>query len=287
MNEKCMNLTKIKSIKDEFEHMFDGKELYAKLNDKNIISDLKIRYEDDEKVIFGVRRSQYKITIPKKVTPEITYLAGAIAGDGCFYYYQNPKKNYPNIRLAITGSEDTYLKLLNELFIKSFSVGGYIHKEKNKQSCYNLLVNHRIIWLYFRRVLELNKKKLNIPKEIINQKLFRFFLAGFFDTDGYFSNRGIFGTMISSRNQLFLNQLTGYSKELYNFEFSPVRINILKRNEKEFKRAYTRLKKKDSSRFISIVPLINKKYEWARAGSNRGSSLFRLLGKGGPKPPPS
>ncbi len=52
-----------------------SKEMYKKLYDKDIISDLRIKEEDEEKIIFGVKRSKYRIKIPKQVTPEIAYLA--------------------------------------------------------------------------------------------------------------------------------------------------------------------------------------------------------------------
>jgi len=255
--------------------MFSGIGLYKLLYDKRIISDLRIKDEDEEKIIFGVKRSKYKIKIPKAVTPEIAYLAGVIAGDGSFYYSNLKNRVFPGVKIVITSDSQKYLKLINKIVIHSFDAGGQIRKEIKKKRCYDLFINHRVIWLYFRKVLELDKRKLKISKEIANKELFRFFLAGFFDTDGYIS-RDVFGTMIGGKNALFLNQLVRYSKKFYGLEFSPVKINTLRVKEKEFKRAYTRLRRKDTEQFISLVPLINEKYTWACAGSNRGSSLFSL-----------
>ena len=238
------------------------KELYEKIYDKNIISDLRIKYEDKECVIFGVKRSHYKIKISKQVTPDIAYLAGIIAGDGNFSCCKFNNRIYPRIRLRITGGDITHLVLLNDIFIKNFGAGGNIHRRKGK-NCYDLHNNHRVIWLYFRNVLGLDKRKLKVPEQIANEELFRFFLAGFFDTDGYCS-RGIFGTMMSAKSSRFLCQMTSLAAKFYLFNFSPVKINILHVKDKTFERAYTALKKRDSKRFLELIPLRNKKYGPAR-----------------------
>lgn len=234
-------------------------DIYNTLNDNKIISDLRIKYADVKTIVFGVKRSKYTVKIQTRPTPEIAYLAGAIAGDGCFYFCKSRGSVYPRVRLAITGGDKQYLSLLNAMFRQTFGVGGQIHQDTRKLSCYNLFVNHRVVWLYFRNILKLDKKKLIVPKDIANQELFRFFLAGFFDTDGYVS-RGVFGTMIGNKNNEFLRQLVDLSGKLYSLKFSPVKTNVLLRDGKQFERAYTRLKKCDSERFLDLIPLKNEKY---------------------------
>ena len=238
-----------------------GHELYYKLYDKDIISDLRIKHEDEERIVFGVKRSHFRITIPKQVTPEIAYLAGAIAGDGSFYLSHFSNRIYPRIRLRITSGDREYLEFLNGLFISNFGAGGRIVDRKRK--CWDLHNNHRVIWLYFRKVLGLDKKKLRVPEQTANAQLFRFFLAGFFDTDGYCSN-GTFGTMLCGRSETFLRQLSEYSLRFYSFEFSKVRLNTLVRGDKTFLRAYMTLKKRDGDRFRKLIPLRKKKYGPAR-----------------------
>ena len=256
--------------------MSDAPELYSKLYDKNIISDLRIKDETADNIYFGVKRSKYVVNIPKSPTTEIAYLAGAIAGDGCFHIINSKDRNFPRVKITITSGDKTYLNLLNSMFIRNFDVGGKIFRDKRKNSCYDLHINHRVIWLYFRNVLGLNKSSLSVPSEFTNPTLFRFFLAGFFDTDGYLNNRGIFGVMMSGKNSGFLSQLTIYSKDFYGLDFSPVKTTTLKVNPREFERSYTRLRKNHTQKFLSIVPLLNKKYEWARRESNPRSSLFSL-----------
>lgn len=237
--------------------------IFSRLNDATVISDLRIKHEDECEIVFGVKRSKYLIRIPKQITPEIAYLAGAIAGDGCLYLCKFKNRIYPRVRVAITGGDKSYLDLLNSIFTQTFGAGGHIHKDTRKQSCYNLLINHRIIWLYFKNILDLDKKRLAVPESVANRLLFRFFLAGFFDTDGY-ASRGIFGTMMGGKNSDFLRQFVSLSARLYSLEFSPVKANLLVTNHETFKRVYTRLKKSESAKFVSIVPLRNKKYGLAQ-----------------------
>lgn len=233
--------------------------IYDRLYDEEIVSDLRIKAEDGEKVVFGVKRSKFLVTIRKKVTPEIAYLAGAIAGDGCLHFTWPEDRKYPRIRISITGSDTSYLSFLNLLFSQSFGAGGQIHREKRKKNCYVLLVNHRVIWLYFRKILGLDKKRLCVPEQLANPTLFVFFLAGFFDTDGYLS-QGAFGTMMGGKSLNFLNQVRDYTAKFYSIEFAPVKVNILTVKNKIFKRAYTRLTKSESKKFAGIVPLRNRKY---------------------------
>ena len=244
------------------------KEIYDKIYDRTILSDLRIKHDDEEKVIFSVKRSHYLITVPKKVTPDIAYLAGAIAGDGCFYFcrfnsWNHPNRVYPRVRLTVTGSDESYLECLNDLLAKSFGACGHVHRETRKRNCFVLLYNHRIVWLYFRNILKLDKRKLLVPDEVANKDLFRFFLAGFFDTDGY-ESKGCFGSMIGAKNLLFLQQLVAYSAKFYGLNFREVKVNALIRPERIFYRAYTVLKKSENEKFRTVIPLRNRKYGLAR-----------------------
>lgn len=240
--------------------MFTGSELHAKLYDKNVISDLRMKAEDVENVVFRVKRSHHLIKIPKIMNFEIAYLAGAIAGDGCFYYYKPKDRVFPKIKLVITSGDEKYLRLLNTIFIRNFGVGGRIRKEPEKQKCYDLFINHKLIWLYFRNVLGLDKRNLKVPSELANTHLFNFFLAGFFDTDGYCDSRGVFGVMVSGKSLSFLRQIVKYSHKFYDLTFVNPQVNVLVVRNKIFKRAYTRLKKDHTTKFISLVPLLNNKY---------------------------
>ena len=251
-------------------------QIFNAIFDKKVISDLRVKFEDAKTIVFGVKRSAYRTYLPKFVSPTIAYLSGAISGDGCFHYHLSQKRNYPYVRLSITSGDKEYLKLLNQFFIKSFAVGGMIHRDERKKSCYSLYVNHRVLWLYFKNYLGLDKKRLSVPKQMANRELFRFFLAGFFDTDGYYSRKA-FGTMMSAKNASFLQQIREYSKKFYSYNFSPVGINHLLTKGKIFKRAYTRLSTADSKRFYQEVPLQNQKYGLAR---DRTANLRCFLSAG-------
>ena len=67
--------------------------------------------------------------------------------------------------------------------------------------------------------------------------------------------------MMSAKNTEFLVQITSLANKFYSFNFSPVKINVLHVKDKTFKRAYTTLTKKQTSRFLELIPLRNKKYE--------------------------
>lgn len=247
-----------------------SKYLYEKLYDKEIIHDLRVVWEDSREFIFSVPKSRYKIRIPKTCNSEIAYLAGVIAGDGCFNYSKRENLSFPYVRISISSGDQAHLKEINKLFIDVFGVKGVSRKDKRKRNCHYLFVNHRLLFTYFRNYLGLDKRSLKVPELLKNKDLFKYFLAGFFDTDGYCSKRR-FGLMLAGKQLDFLKELKTYAELFYSIYFSTPKLNDLQRQGKIFKRAYMTLPTEYFDVFRGSIPLLHSKYEWAREESNLGS----------------
>lgn len=242
---------------------------YSTLFDKKIIANLSFLNEGD--TIFAKSDRSYRIRLPSKINEDIAYLAGVIAGDGSVYRHPNKYTNFPRTKIMIFNASRIFLEKLNIIFKTNFGYIGCIKKKVDK-NCYILTIHSKIIWLYFTKIisLPLNKKYLKVPRTLKNKKLFKYFLAGFFDTDGYFS--GTFGCMLGGRNFQFLSQITKLSKRFYVLNFSKPKINVLRVNNKRYLRAYTQLKSSDITRFRETIPLIHERYFNGPAG-NRTQSL--------------
>ena len=128
----------------------NSKDLIERIYDKTIISDLRVRDETSGEIIIGVKRSKYNIRIPKKMNTQIAYIAGIISGDGNFYKCKFKTRDYPRIKLRITSGDIAKLDMINKSFEETFRVGGQIRQHKGK-NCYDLNINHKVIWLYFRK----------------------------------------------------------------------------------------------------------------------------------------
>ena len=238
---------------------------------RKIVSNITI-FRNDKKTFAKMKRSKYIINLPR-INQDIAYLSGVINGDGNIYLCRRKKIKYPRTKIKIFNNSKKYLNKINELFNKNFNLKGKITKKKDK-NCYILTINNKIIWLYFVNFigLPLNKIKLKVPKIFLKRKLFKYYLAGLFDTDGYFSKT--FGIMLSGRNLHFLEELNEYSKKFHILTFSKPKINVLTKNNKIYLRTYMYLKKGDVERFKANIPLIHNKYKWARGGSNSESLPF-------------
>lgn len=238
-------------------------ELYQKLYSADIISDLRIIGEDKDSVLFAVKRSKYKTRIPRTFTPNIAYLAGVIAGDGLLCKTTRPIVRYPRVRIAIYNNSLNYLNNINDLFINEFGVGGKIYPQKDS-NCFILYLFQRVVWLYFRNFFVLDKKALKVPTQFANEELFKFFLAGVFDTDGYCTKRA-FRIMLGGASLHFLNELRDFSSVFYNLNFSKISTNILTVGDKKFTRISMGLSVNYFDDFVNKIPLRHERWKqkWA------------------------
>jgi len=116
------------------------------------------------------------------INSEIAELCGTILGDGNLHKSSN--------RITITGSIDDldyYQSKIIPLFVKYFNGKVFLRKRKDRNSYYMWIENKEAFNFFldigFQRG---NKSKSGIPIKIMeNPKLWKPFLRGLFDTDGY------------------------------------------------------------------------------------------------------
>ncbi len=233
------------------------------LDTKIVSSDMHI-VKNESNFMIKMKRSKFSVTIPYEVTPEISYLSGAIAGDGNITLTERIITKYPRVKVRLFNSSKSYLSKINRLFMNVFGVKGVMYKKKN-QACFVLEINNKIVWLYFVNVIGLKPKRkeyLEVPKLTENENLFKYFIAGLFDTDGFFSDRDrVFGIMMTGKNANFLERIKNLSKKFYDLDFNGIRFSTLIVEKKAFLRAQMTLKKRCVELFKRIIPLAHPKYD--------------------------
>ncbi len=243
------------------------------LYDEKIVSDFRPE-KTEAGYLIRVKRSKYITRIPTEPNEDIAYLAGVIAGDGYTNVSRIKGRVFPRVYITITNNSEEYLKALNNLFFNNFDYKGHIYKDRDK-NCLVLKISNRVIVLYFMKFvgIPIDKSKLVIPGVFDTKKLVSNFIAGIFDTDGYFS-QGTFRIMLSSRNTCFLEQIKNESK-YFGIEFGKIGQNMLTVNGRNFYRASMRVKKKSVAAFLQSIPLKHERYGLAE---NRTPDLFGMFG---------
>lgn len=169
---------------------------------------MRIRREElfEESNIFGGTNTK-KYKLPKKITPLLAYLLGYIMGDG---HLADPSMliangSRYNAEIRITSKEKSYLLFLRNIFNETFGYDPPLFKEKNY---FRLIGRSKVIHRFFYKICGVpvgNKKKKTCVLKIVksNAKLKRFFLSGFFDSDGTVSvaKNKIIGLRIKQYNR--------------------------------------------------------------------------------------
>lgn len=248
-----------------------------KLYDSTLVSDFRSICKGDE-IFISTKRSKRLTRVPPELNEDLAYLSGVIVGDGCLEASIRKSGGY-SIKVHVTNKSLIFLNQLNFLFEKYFNYAGYIRKRKNRDY-YDLILNNRIIFLYFNRFLGIRKKKgvLSVPPVFFAEpSVGRHFLAGLFDTDGYFSC-GAFGIMLKGENYVFLDNIRNFTASL-GMHFGKITKSSLLVNGKTYSRASMVLKKGyvETSR---ASPNDARKV-WARPGSNRRPSPCKGYAGGG------
>jgi intein/homing endonuclease len=121
-----------------------------------------------------------RIFLPIEVTPEISYLAGFISGDGNLFLSE--KRDYI---VSLHNKETTLLMNMIEIVRSSF---GYDAAIRKGHGCSTVEIRSAVIHTFFNRIMEIEsgrKKAIKIPEKIkSDRKLIRSFIAGFFDAEG-------------------------------------------------------------------------------------------------------
>ena len=208
--------------------------------------------------LVSVRRSPFQIRLPE-LNSDIAYLSGVIFGDGNLTLIKRRDSRYPRTKLKVYNSSRDFLLELNEIIHNNFNYNGRIYKKKDK-NCYILELNNKIIWLYFTEFIRIKPKKkinLHIPYVLRNKGILKYFIAGLFDTDGYFS-RGRFGIMMNGKNYIFLKEIKTLTREFYNFNFLGPYKDKIELNGKIRYRVQINLSTICNSMFLDIIPLRKK-----------------------------
>ena len=200
--------------------------------------------------------SPHKITLPSYLCGDLAYLIGAIMGDGTIASPVRRKKGGYYWRIIITG-EYNHLEFFANIVARLFDYKPRFYKDSRKKRTYFLLINSKIIYRYFTRVLGLKigakEGEYSVPRIVSSSKLFRYFLAGLFDTDGCVTARAV---KISQQSKLFLSELKALTYRLLDLEFKgpylskktkkkehwEIRIGALKEREVFFQKVPLRIK---------------------------------------------
>lgn len=198
-------------------------------------------FESD--LVFGTKSLRQKITLPQFFTPKLAYLAGWICGDGSL----NRQHNYV---LKISEKSKSQLELiLKPLLNQIFNVEAPIFQKS--PGGYAIQIGSKPIYMFLTRILRIEVGK--IPKfiEDMTCKLKSYYLAGFFDADGYVNPSYLNSKIeILQSNQNMLKGLIELFADL-NITFNEPR---MRENDKG-KWYYIQLRKKSEIlKFASRIP---------------------------------
>ena len=165
---------------------------------------------NETKYFGGTNTKKYKL--PRCITPKFAYLLGYIMGDG---HLANPSDKISNgsmynAEIRITTNERHHLEYLQKIFVELFGYKPPLFKEKE---FYRLIGRSKVVHRFLDKICGIptgNKKEKTVIPKIIsgNKVLERYFLSGFFDSDGsvVFANGKIRGLRIKQHNKKILEQ---------------------------------------------------------------------------------
>jgi len=170
---------------------------------------------------FSTKRGK-KIRLPKLLTPELAYIIGYISGDGHLLdvFKEKERTGDFEFRIEIT-SNDKYLFMnyIDPYFQKIFDIKGNFYKYKNRKA-YEYYLSSKVLFIFLNKVFELpiGKKngRLHVPKIVLNSdyQIKAYFLAGFFDTDGFITVNKRIGFGLGNKSQELLEELKNLFKDL-------------------------------------------------------------------------
>ena len=248
--------------------------LILKLIDKNIIGTEIYTKNKGDHILFRMKRSPYSVNVPIEITSNIGYLIGVIMGDGNISLTSRKHCKYPRTRITIYNNSINYLESLNRILQNEFGISGLIWKKKYN-NCYVLGLNNKIVFSYFVKFIGLvaaKKLYLNLPKLIKKKEIFKYYLAGLMDTDGFFTNN-TFGIMMNGTNYDFLRKIRNIAYNHYKIKFRKHAISKIHVRGKEFIRAAMSLSTYSKQDFLNIIQLRHER--WVRPELNRSLRLVR------------
>ncbi len=126
---------------------------------------------------FGTKSLRQKIKLPRSITPKLSYLVGWICGDGSL----TQKHNYV---LKISEKSEKQLKLiLNPILNEIFNTEAPIFQRS--ENGYAIQIGSKPIYMFLTRILGIEVGKVPNFIEEMPPAIKSYYLAGFFDADGY------------------------------------------------------------------------------------------------------
>jgi hypothetical protein len=170
------------------------------------IIDMNRKWDDvyDSDFLIASFSKPGRITLPKNLTPKLSYLMGWIVGDGCF------DSNGNHYRLKISETMISQLEnVLKPIFFEIFNTKPWVRNEGSGRDNSNFIIVHsKPIFRFFRNVLGLKVGEVpQIIKDVPKVQK-RFFIRGVFDSEGDVSaNYKGSRVRISQKSRLFLEDI--------------------------------------------------------------------------------
>jgi hypothetical protein len=217
----------------------------ALLNSWNI----KHRIEHGE---FVLRGSKLKVRIPS-INENLAYLLGFLYGDGCLGKPQ-PRKKIGGVRFKVTiclpGSEKgtAQVQHICSIFKGLFNYEPRVRnrQRKGRKDWLEIEINSAVIYAYFFLLgFPSGEKygKLKVPSVVATENLFRNFLWGLIDSDGYIAKDH--RIIVVQKDRSFLDQVRDLCLRFLNVRFSIPRPNSKKVGNKIYTWYYIQTYKAD------------------------------------------
>ena len=185
-----------------------------------------------------------EVILPTKITNELAYLTGILAGDGNIHI-RNKRKYAIKCVGHPQDEQDFYYDIIGPIFNKLF---GIILKLKyhDKSTTFGFVLNSKEIVNFFIDIgLPSGRKdNIRIPRKLkVSERLIINFIRGIFDTDGCITFKKRYRKepyypviIFSSKSKKITKEIACYLKR---FKFKIVEIYDYKVKDKRIKRGYT------------------------------------------------
>ncbi len=195
--------------------------------------DIGFPYAKDSFVVgYRAKASSYLLKLPRTMTNELSYVVGALLGDGCIKKTIKRKRGGYHYTIDFTGTFNS-VSILSEKIYSLFGYKPKLIKDRRKVNTWFFNIHSVIIHRFFTQIIGFipGKKSGNIPlfeSVCLDSDIFRYFLAGLIDTDGYVSRN--YGCIVQ-KDKDFLEWVRKKSKVLLGIQFQEPKINRIIDND--------------------------------------------------------
>ena len=238
----------------------NARSVVRKIYDRKLI--YKLNYKIfGRHILFEMPRPRKETLIPLNSDENIAYLIGVIMGDGTVRVTRRKMTKYPRTNISIFNSSFSYLNRINSIMFHTFGCVGKIQKKRGV-NCYILSINNKVICLFFLKVVGLKSGKkvnLKIPDYVKTKRLFKHFLAGLLDTDGFFTDS--FGIMLNGKNFDFLKEIMSITTNFYGIHFRKLYLGSIMVNGNLKIRCQVHISSRDTRKCMFTIPLKHDKFD--------------------------